>query len=114
MTRSSWLQQSVPLGPFTMPGGMVLYVLLCAGVVAALNLLYLRPDVGGIGYSKGYRRIRPLEELAPRLRELQDPELERQVRSFLRFDRRFRVAATVAIAALLSAGLLLGLLLPPA
>ncbi len=37
VTRSSWLQQPVPLGPFTMPGGMVLYVLLCAGVVAALN-----------------------------------------------------------------------------
>lgn len=128
----AWLAQLVSLGSTTLPRGVLRYLLGVAGIVAGLNGLYLRryerlmaalrerhpevyaalrarPDVAGVAYSKGYRRVRPLQEFAPRLQELQDPALEEQFLAFLRFDRRFYVLAPLAVVALVLLGLLLGL-----
>lgn len=128
----SLLSQKVQIGQLTMPVGMIIYLMLCSSIVAILNYKYLqkynhlmayiekhypdiyqevrsKPDVAGIGYSKGYKRVTPLIKLSDRVNNFNDIKLSKLLFTFIKFDRSFMIFSSALILVMVVLGLAVGL-----
>ncbi|MCT0254979.1 MULTISPECIES: hypothetical protein [unclassified Synechocystis] len=126
--------QKIQIGQLNIPVGIFFYLLACSSVVAILNYKYLqkynqlityikrhypdtyeqirhRPDVAGIGYSKGYKRLTPLIKLSKGIDEFNDPKLSKMLFDFIEFDRSFMIFSSALIVFMIIVGLTIGIYL---
>jgi hypothetical protein len=117
-----------------MPKEMIIYLVGCFSIIGILNYKYLqqynrlmayiekfhpdiyedvrqKPDIAGIGYSKGYNRVEPLIKLSERVHAVNDSRLERALFLFIKFNRDFAIASSIAVVLMMIVGLILGLYL---